>query len=105
MSKKPIFIDVELDFAETQLEEWRKYLEKNPVNELKDRIAYRETKTGGTIPMVVASIEVQGKFLQETLQKYLALLDTVNKLREQHQEQQEVRGGGDIPLRMRGRGL
>jgi hypothetical protein len=43
--------------------------------------------------MVVASIESQGKFLQETMKNYLALLDVVNKLREaEEQKKEKIRG-------------
>lgn len=98
--KKTTYINTELEWAESQLITWRAYVDANPLHELKDRIEWRSTKTG-TMPMVVASIEAQGKFIQETMKNYLALLEVVDKLREKEEAKQEARGGKDIPHRMR----
>lgn len=90
--KKSTFIDVELEWAEEQLATWKAYVDANPFHELKDRISYKETKTGGLIPMVVASIEQQGKFLQETMKNYLALLKEVDAMREKEASKLSVMG-------------
>ncbi len=92
-TKKNNYITAELDFAEAQLATWKAYVEANPFDQLSDRLSYKETRGGGMIPMVVSSIEQQGKFLQETMKNYLALLDIVNKLREQEEVKKEkIRG-------------
>jgi len=92
-AKKNNYITAELDFAEEQLATWKTYVESHPFDTLADRLSYKETKGGGMIPMVVASIESQGKFLQETMKNYLALLDVVNKLREaEEQKKEKIRG-------------
>jgi len=96
-AKKNNYITTELDWAEEQLASWKAYVDKNPMHKLKDRLSYKETKTGGMIPMVVASIEQQGKFLQETMKNYLSLLDVVNKLREQDEAKKvEARGKQEV---------
>ena len=95
--RKNTYIDAELDFAEIQLQTWKEYIEANPFMELKDRLSYKETKTGGMIPMVVASIESQGKFIQETMKNYLALLAEVNKMREA-EEKKKIQTRGDQEL-------
>ena len=46
--------------------------------------------------MVIASIEAQGKFIQETMKNYLALLEVVDKLREKEESKVEVRGGVEL---------
>ena len=47
--------------------------------------------------MVVASIESQGKFIQDTMKNYLALLEQVDKLREQEAKKKvETRGGAQL---------
>lgn len=46
--------------------------------------------------MVIASIEAQGKFIQETMKNYLALLEVVEKLREKEEAKVEVRGNGEL---------
>ena len=97
------FIIAELDWANKQLETWRKYVDNNPINELKDRIEWKTTKTGGAMPMVIASIEAQGKFIQETMKNYLALLEVVDKLREKEEAKKEARGSGTVPPRMQGK--
>lgn len=91
-TKKNNYISAELDFAEQQLASWKLYVEANPFENLKDRIEWKPTKGGGTMPMVIASIEQQGKFLQETMKNYLALLEVVDKLREKEEAKLETRG-------------
>jgi hypothetical protein len=64
---------------------------------LEDRIKWKETKAGGAMPMVIASIESQGKFIQETMKNYLALLEVVDKLREKEEAKKvETRGGAEL---------
>lgn len=100
--KKNVYIEMDLDWAEQQLSSWKAYVDANPLHELKDRIEWKPTAKGGSMPMVIASIEAQGKFIQETLKNYLSLLEVVNRLREQEEaKQKEVRGGGEVPYRMR----
>jgi hypothetical protein len=92
-TKKNNYISAELDFAEEQLISWKVYVQANPFESLVDRMSYKETKGGGMIPMTVASIEQQGKFLQETMKNYLTLLEVVNNLREKEEQKEQVRGG------------
>ena len=94
--KKTTFINTELDWAEQQLTSWKQYVDANPLHELKDRIEWKPTSKGGMMPMVVASIEAQGKFIQETMKNYLALLEVVDKLRSIEEAKVEVRGKGEL---------
>jgi hypothetical protein len=98
--KKTTYINTELEWAESQLVTWRTYVNNNPLNLLVDRIEWRPTKTG-TMPMVVASIEAQGKFIQETMKNYLSLLEVVDKLREKEEVKKQARGSGSVPHRMK----
>ena len=95
-----VYINTELDWAEEQLATWKAYIDANPLHELKDRIEWKTTKTGGAMPMVIASIEAQGKFLQETMKNYLALLEVVDKLREKEEAKKTARGSSEVPPRM-----
>lgn len=94
--KKQTFVNTELDWAEQQLTSWKAYVDANPLHELKDRIEWKPTSKGGMMPMVVASIEAQGKFIQETMKNYLALLEVVDKLRSIEEAKVEVRGNGEL---------
>lgn len=94
--KKTTFINAELDWAEQQLQSWKAYVDANPIHQLKDRIEWKPTAKGGMLPMVIASIEAQGKFIQETMKNYLALLEVVEKLREKEAAKVEVRGSGQL---------
>ena len=94
------YISTELDWAEQQLETWKAYVDKNPLHELKDRIEWKPTAKGGSMPMVIASIESQGKFIQDTMKNYLSLLEVVNNLREKEEAKKEARGKGEVPTRM-----
>jgi hypothetical protein len=89
---KTTFINAELDWAEEQLTSWKAYVDANPLHTLKDRIEWKPTAKGGMLPMVIASIEAQGKFIQETMKNYLALLEVVDKLRKIEEAKIEVRG-------------
>lgn len=97
---KKTYINTELDWAEAQLSTWREYIDANPMHELKDRIEWKPTAKGGLLPMVIASIESQGKFIQDTMKNYLALLEVVDKLREKEEARKEARGSSTVPHRM-----
>lgn len=94
--KKTTYVNAELDWAEEQLQSWKAYVDANPLHELKDRIEWKPTAKGGMLPMVIASIEAQGKFIQETMKNYLALLEVVDKLREKEEAKVEIRGKGEL---------
>jgi len=94
--KKTTYSNTELDWAEEQLASWKAYVDQNPMHELKDRIEWKPTGKGGLLPMVIASIESQGKFIQETMKNYLALVEVVDKLRSMEEAKVEVRGKGEL---------
>jgi hypothetical protein len=95
--KKTTYIDVELKWAEVQLKSWKQYVDENPLHTLKDRIEWKPTARGGLLPMVIASIEAQGKFVQETMKNYLALLKEVDIMREK-QEAKKIETRGNVEL-------
>jgi len=99
--KKNTYITAELDWAEKQLESWKAYVDDHPLHTMTDRIEWKPTAKGGLLPMVIASIEQQGKFIQETMKNYLALLEVVEKLREKEEAKKEARGSGSVPPRMK----
>lgn len=88
---KNSYINVDLDYAEQKLKEWKEYLDANPVSGLEDRTRDVMTRYGPS-EAVVATVEAQGKFLQETLKNYLSLLEVVDKLREKEEARIESRG-------------
>jgi hypothetical protein len=84
--KRETYVGAELAWAEKQLGEWKDYIDANPLSGLKDRIENKPTARGGIIPMVVSSIEQQGKFIQETMKNYLMLLKEVDGMRTREEE-------------------
>jgi hypothetical protein len=98
---KGSYINTELQWAEEQLASWKAYIDSHPLHTMVDRIEWKPTARGGSIPMVIASIEQQGKFIQETMKNYLALLEVVDRLREQDEAKKEARGSGVVPHRMK----
>jgi hypothetical protein len=98
--KKQTYVSAELEWAESKLAEWRAYIDANPINTLKDRIEWKPTSKGGTMPMVIASIESQIKSLRDTMKEYLALLEVVDKLREKEELKAEARGSQEINGKM-----
>ena len=99
MAAKKSFIEIELSFAEEQLSSWKRYIEANPIENLKDRHAWKETKTGGSMPVVVATIEAQGKYIQDMLKNYLALSKEVDLMRTQ-ENLKKVASFGDKDITM-----
>lgn len=100
-TKKQTYVSAELEWAEEKLAEWRAYIDANPINTLKDRIEWKPTSKGGTMPMVIASIESQIKSLRDTMKEYLALLEVVDKLREREEQKSEARGSQEINGKMK----
>jgi len=94
--KKNNYINTEIDWAEEQLVSWKAYVDANPLHLLKDRIEWKPTAKGGMIPMVIASIESQGKFIQDTMKNYLSLLEVVNNLREKEEAKVATRGNAEL---------
>jgi hypothetical protein len=100
-AKKQVFIEVELDWAEQQLTTWKAYIDKHPFEDMDDRVKWKETKSGGAMPVVVATIEQQQKSIRDTMKDYLMLLKEVKVMRAAEEAiKKEVRGGGDVPPRM-----
>lgn len=90
---KTTYINTELIWAEENLSSWRAYIDAHPLHTMIDRIEWKPTAKGGLMPMVIASIEAQGKFIQETMKNYLALLEVVDRLREKEESKtKQVRG-------------
>lgn len=96
MPAKKSFVTDDLLWAEEQLKSWKAYIDKNPFESLVDRVEWKSTKGGGMMPMVIASIEAQGKFLQETMKNYLSLLEVVDRLREKEEIKKQIRGDEDL---------
>lgn len=84
--KKSVYVEAELEWAEQQLAQWKEYVDSHPLVKLEDRVGQKPTKNGGFIPYVISSIEQQGKFLQDTMEKYLKLLVEVNRMRTLEEE-------------------
>lgn len=101
--KKNNYISAELDFAELQLQQWRKYMDDNPIDEVVDRWGKKEMPKGGFTMVVTSTAEQQIKCLQDTLVKYLQLLEVVNNLREKEDlKKTSARGNTDLsPLEER----
>jgi hypothetical protein len=95
-TKKEVYTSAELDWCESKLMEWRQYVDTNPISELKDRLSYKTTSNGGSIPMVVASIESQIKSIRDTMKEYLLMLQQVEFMREKEAQKTEARGGQNI---------
>ena len=97
MAKRNSYISAELDFANKQLEQWRKYLDDNPIDKIDDRWGKKEMPKGGHTWVVTSTREQQIKCVQDTLAKYLQMLEIVDTLREKDDAKQKAaRGDNDI---------
>ena len=95
-SKKALLIEYELEFLEEKLKELKQYIQDNPFSSLSDRMAWRETKSGGAIPICIANKEMQRKDLTQALKDYAEILRTVDSMREREESRKEVRGNVEI---------
>lgn len=100
--KKQLLIEYELEFLEQKLEELKEYIAANPFSKLTDRMAWKETKSGGAIPICIANKEAQRKDLTQALKDYAEILRTVDSMREKEEaKEKSARGGAKIPHQMR----
>lgn len=100
MAKKNSFINAELDWAEKKLHQWQEYIDENPIHLLQDRIEWEESARGSKAK-VIATIEQQGKYIQDMMKNYLSLLAEVDKMRELEEQKKEARGRATVPPRMK----
>jgi hypothetical protein len=96
MAKKEVYTSAELEWCEKKLLEWKEYIDNNPIHSLKDRIEWKPTAKGGTMPMVIASVEQQIKSLRDTMKEYLAMLQQVEAMREKEAQKAQARGNVQI---------
>lgn len=89
------FIEYEIGWLEEKFSELKQYVDQNPFHLLKDRFDMKETKNGGTIRMVVATVEQQVKTLKDILKDMPVMIEALGKLRERAVEI-EMRGGGKV---------
>lgn len=96
-TKKVNYIEMELDWLESKAEELRAYCDANPLTGLVDRMAYKETRGGGSIPMCIATVEQQIKSIRETLQDYIKIIEAIEKLREKEEiKKTAIRGDQEL---------
>ena len=91
-AKKQLLIEYELEFLEKKLSELKDYIEANPFSTLNDRLAWKETKGGGAIPICIANKEAQRKDLTQALKDYADILRTVESMREKEEAKIEAMG-------------
>lgn len=94
--KKELLIEYELEFLEEKLKELKEYIKSNPFSTLSDRMAFKETKAGGVLPICIANKEAQRKDLTQALKDYAEILRTVDSMREKEEAKVDVRGGGEM---------
>ena len=94
--EKALLIEYELAFLEAKLQELKEYIEANPFSKLKDRMAWKETKGGGQIPICIANKETQRKDLTQALKDYAEILRTVDSMREKEEAKVELRGKAEL---------
>ncbi len=97
ISKGNKYAGMELEWLEMKAEEQRAYVDSNPLPSLTDRMQYKETKTGGMIPVVVATIEQQHKNIRDTLKDYAQIIEVIIRLREKD-EMKKTLARGDATL-------
>lgn len=95
-TNKKLLIEYELEFLEKKLQELKDYIEANPFSSLSDRLAWKETKSGGAIPICIANKEAQRKDLTQALKDYVDILRSVESLREKEEAKIEAKGKKEL---------
>ena len=91
-----------LSWLSNKAKELMDYVDSRPLNLLSDRIAYKETKAGGVIPVVIATIEQQRADLSKAVKDYADISIQIKKLMDDEKLKSiETRGDIEIPDIMR----
>jgi hypothetical protein len=98
VAKKNNYIELDLEWLETKAKEMKKYVDDRPLDKIVDRMAWKELRGGGRMPVCVATIELQVKGLRETLADYLKLIEAIGKLRETEETKKKANVRGDQEL-------
>jgi hypothetical protein len=85
-----------LDWLVNKAEELKQYVDGRPLHLLEDRMAYKETKGGGVIPVVISTIEQQRADLSKAVKDYGEIYNQIKLLKERDQAKLEKRGGGKV---------
>jgi len=72
----------DLYWLETKVTELRKYVDDNPIDDLTDRTDLRQMPNGGTLNVVVASVETQIKSIRDSLKDFTEMVEVIGKKRE-----------------------
>jgi uncharacterized protein YkwD len=94
--KKNKYIKFELDWLETKATQLKEYVDARPFTELKDRFEWKTMSNGGSLPIIVATVEAQRKDLALALKDYAEIIDVINDLREKN-EVSNLRNDDDMP--------
>lgn len=98
------YIDVDLDWAEAKLAEWKAFVDSVPYKDIQDRKELQLNKrTGGTFEAVVQLKENIQKSFRDTMKDYFTLLAEVKRLRQADDaaKEKEAKGTAEVPFRMR----
>lgn len=90
------YIEEDLDWLQTRVQEIKMKIEQNPYNDIEDRkVMLMGPK--GMYEKVVATAEQQEKAQREAYKDCILLLEAIDKLREREEEKKkEIRGGQDL---------
>jgi hypothetical protein len=87
------YIGQELEWLEGKANELKQYVDDRPFHKLVDRIHFKETKTGGMMPLISATIEAQLASITKALKEYADIIRVVNEMRENEDKKQQMRKG------------
>jgi len=94
-TKKNTYIDFELEWLEQRSQELKEYIDKRPLDKLKDRDFLKQTAKGGVVHMIAATVEQQRADLGKALKDYTEIITAISQLREQEAKKEDMRKGFD----------
>lgn len=85
-----------LEWLRNKAQELISYVDSRPLHLLVDRMAYKQVKGGGQMPMVVSTVEQQRSDLSKAVKDYAEICKMIDELEEKEEKKMEKRGGGSV---------
>lgn len=101
-NKKGSYVSLEIEWLEMKIKQLQAAVDNYDLENLEDRMDYKETKNGGFMRTIIASKEDQMKAVAFIMEKLPKMMQALKELRmEEDKIEQLARGGVDIPHRMK----
>lgn len=96
VQRKNSYVEFELEWLEEKAKQLKAYVDAHPFDELDDRVVWKSTSNGGSMPLIASTIEAQLKSLIQALKDYTQIIEGIDKLKDKEAAKTEARGSQGI---------